>query len=306
MTVDVTTGELTLQCLDGLVNNLNATTLQTMRCNMDIKFIGSGTAVKAIMYCITDYILKSQLKAHVAYATLELAVTKLGSYNPGEDLMTVCTKNMLQKCANSMISWQELSGQFVATYLLDFQDHYMSHRYRKLFWTNFESHLNSQLPSPECYTKIAVHTEDKAAQRIITVDVDDDGNLVKKSPYVLDYVYRGNKMDPLWLWNFIAQVDKVCSKRTWNVEESVEDDTAVWNGDKGLSCSSAIDDMTYQKTTVSFQNAHDEASTHSLAVRHPSAHLIVVPVGPAIPRRDQPHAYPHYCCLMLLLFQPWR
>ena len=49
---------------------------------MDIKFIGSGTLVKAILYYITDYITKSQLKTHVAFAALKLAVRHLGEYNP--------------------------------------------------------------------------------------------------------------------------------------------------------------------------------------------------------------------------------
>jgi len=40
--VDPETGEICLRCLDGMVNNFNATILQAVRCNMDIKFIGSG------------------------------------------------------------------------------------------------------------------------------------------------------------------------------------------------------------------------------------------------------------------------
>ena len=47
---------------------------------MGIKFIGSGASAKAILYYITDYITKSQLGAHVAYAALEPAVGKLGEY----------------------------------------------------------------------------------------------------------------------------------------------------------------------------------------------------------------------------------
>jgi hypothetical protein len=37
------------------------------------------------MYYITDYTTKSQLQAHVAYAALELAVARLGEYDPEED-----------------------------------------------------------------------------------------------------------------------------------------------------------------------------------------------------------------------------
>ena len=57
-----------MQKLDGMVNNFNAVMLRAGRCNMDIKFIGSGGLAKAALYYITDYISKAQLKAHVAYA----------------------------------------------------------------------------------------------------------------------------------------------------------------------------------------------------------------------------------------------
>ena len=59
---------------------------------MDIKFIGLGTSVKAILYYITDYITKSQLKVHIAYAALDFAVSKLREYNPTEDNFMMCAK----------------------------------------------------------------------------------------------------------------------------------------------------------------------------------------------------------------------
>ena len=64
---------------------------------MDIKFIGSGSAAKAILYYITNYITKPQLKMHVAYSALELSVKKLGEYNAGEDELTVQAKKTPSK-----------------------------------------------------------------------------------------------------------------------------------------------------------------------------------------------------------------
>lgn len=151
--VDIETGEICLRCLDGMVNNFNATILEAVRCNMDIKFIGSGASAKAILYYITDYITKSQLKTHVAYAALELAVNKLGVYNPQEDDFTARAKRLLQKCAYSMISHQELSAQQVCSYLMDYEDHFTSHKYNNLYWTSFEKLINDEDPSPECYSK---------------------------------------------------------------------------------------------------------------------------------------------------------
>ncbi|KAF7314095.1 ATP-dependent DNA helicase [Mycena chlorophos] len=157
---DPETGEINLRCLDGLVNNFNATILEAVRNNMDIKFIGSGTSAKAILYYITDYITKSQLKTHVAFAMLELAVKKLGEFKPGEDEISIRGKRLLQKCAYAMISQQELSGQQVASYLLDFEDHFTSHSFRNFHWTPFEASINADDPSPECYvTKKTKTTE---------------------------------------------------------------------------------------------------------------------------------------------------
>ncbi|KAJ7340885.1 hypothetical protein DFH08DRAFT_915682 [Mycena albidolilacea] len=108
---DPETGELSLRCLNGLVNNFNETNIEAIRCNMDIKFIGSGASAKGILYYITDYITKLQLKTHIAFSMLELAVKKLGEVNPFESDQTVRAKKMLQK----------VSAQQVASYLMDFE-----------------------------------------------------------------------------------------------------------------------------------------------------------------------------------------
>ncbi|KAI0059116.1 hypothetical protein BV25DRAFT_1784958, partial [Artomyces pyxidatus] len=143
-TVDAETGEICLRCLDGLVNNFNMTMLEAIRCNMDIKFIGSGASAKAILYYITDYITKSQLKTHVAYAALELAIQKLGVYDAEADDVTVRAKKTLQKCAYALISHQELSAQQVVSYLMDYEDHFTSHKFAGLYWTSFQNFLGQE------------------------------------------------------------------------------------------------------------------------------------------------------------------
>ncbi|KAJ7131266.1 hypothetical protein C8R44DRAFT_613349, partial [Mycena epipterygia] len=148
---DPETGEFELRNLDGLVNNFNATMLESIRCNMDIKFISSGPAAKAILYYITDYITKSQLQTHVAYAALELAATKLGDFDPEADEFSTRARRLLQKCAHAMIAQQEMSGQQVASYIMGFEDHFTSHKYANLYWPSLEALINKERPSPECY-----------------------------------------------------------------------------------------------------------------------------------------------------------
>ncbi|KAJ3880111.1 hypothetical protein F5051DRAFT_302377, partial [Lentinula edodes] len=219
---DPDTGELTMRCLDGLVNNFNETILRAIRCNMDIKFIGSGASAKAVLYYITNYITKSQLKAHVAYAALERAVVKLGTNTSDDTPLILRSKKLLQKCAYSMISEQEISAQQVATYLLGFDINFTSHKYAFLFWTSFESFIEHQRPSPECKTSITTnHTarhaddndensEDDCASCSecesntnvadntpvrengdeVHLDVSKEGTLITKASQVEDYCYR--------------------------------------------------------------------------------------------------------------------
>ncbi|KAI0821064.1 hypothetical protein BC629DRAFT_1578827 [Irpex lacteus] len=159
---DETTGELCLRCLDGMVNNFNATILEAMRCNMDIQFIGSGEGAKAVTYYITNYITKTELKTHVAYAALELAIKRLGSFDsdtieldpskPNEDQYMVYAKRLLRRCAHAILTHQEMSGQQVASFLLGYNDCYTSDKFANLYWPSVERHMESLLPSPECDT----------------------------------------------------------------------------------------------------------------------------------------------------------
>ena len=145
------TGTLVMHRLDGMVNNFNLTISVGTWCNGDIKFMASRDATKSVLYYITDYITKSQLKSHVSFSALEAALKKLGERDPTDTDTELRAKKMLQKCAYSIISHQELLGQQVAAYLKGYGDHYTSHKYRNLYWTAFEKSINIEAPSPECY-----------------------------------------------------------------------------------------------------------------------------------------------------------
>ena len=250
--VDDNTGDVYLRYLDGMVNRFNETMLECVRCNMDIQFVGSGGSAKAILYYITDYITKSQLKTHVAYSALDVAVSKVGEYDPSADDLRLRAKRLLQKCAYSMISHQELSAQQVSSYLLGYGDHYTSHSYWCLYWTSFESLVEKELPSPECYRRTDVlpsagggvdtvttadadevhavddrngdppassgETEDSPEEAVPTVDefmigTDADGNMFPRTNQVDDYRYRPDELGHVCLWDFCAQVDKIQKRK---------------------------------------------------------------------------------------------
>ena len=78
MSFNKETGSVVMHCLDGMVNNYNPTIAIGTCCNGDIKFMTSGDTAKSVLFCITDYITKSQLKLHVSFDALKAALKKLG------------------------------------------------------------------------------------------------------------------------------------------------------------------------------------------------------------------------------------
>ncbi|KAI9059342.1 hypothetical protein FKP32DRAFT_1614245 [Trametes sanguinea] len=229
--IDYETGELTLRILDGLINNYNATILEAMRCNMDIQFIGTGGEAKAVLYYITDYITKSPLKAHVAYAALETAMKKLSSGDANHDLaQTEKSRRLLQKTAFSILANQELSAQQVASYLLDFEDHFTSHRFANLYWRSFENYIDHFYPIEQNRAIVSDVAEDEARNSDdsaphehegtsfveydeVRIGTDVTGAIVELSSQLTDYINRGEALEDTCLWNFVACTRKVLKIR---------------------------------------------------------------------------------------------
>ncbi|KAG1847645.1 hypothetical protein DFJ58DRAFT_717148 [Suillus subalutaceus] len=168
---DPDTGEITLKCLDSLVNHFNASILEAMR-------------------------LQYGYKVHRFRAGCE-------------------SDTMLQKCAHSMISHQELSAQQVCSYLMDFEDHFTSPEYRGLYWTNFESFVEKTTHNYDDDTKGNLDGHDEELEdRPVEGTLDDDGvyveqlqndeirissdkfgNHVPKAVQLMDYLHQDEKFN---------------------------------------------------------------------------------------------------------------
>jgi len=189
-----------MQKTDGMVNNFNSTMLKAIHCNMDIKFIGLGGLAKAALYYITDYISKAQLKAHVAFAMLETTMRKMDNYTVADDDIAAKAKKLLMKCANGLISLQELSAPQVASYILGLEDHFTSHKYQHLFWMSFEAFLNRECPDsdglPDLDDLNPSNSEHEPAtgatsidKDLLSVTVNEEGELISCDDQLADYIY---------------------------------------------------------------------------------------------------------------------
>lgn len=139
-TIDDETGSILLRRLHPRIANYNDLVVFCMKCNMDIKHIGSGEGAKALIYYITDYITKSSLPTYLGLAALMYAIKRTDDkFGHNEDwASSTHTSGALNIIINSMLSRQETSHQQVMSYLVGGGDHYTSHRFRVLHFGTFE------------------------------------------------------------------------------------------------------------------------------------------------------------------------
>ena len=112
--------------------------LEALRCNMDIKHIGSGEGAKALIYYVTDYITKAALPTHLGLAALLYAISRAEErfqetvqWGPSDDTRA------LTVVMNNMLSRREVSHPQAMSYIVGGGDHYTSHRFRNLHLSAF-------------------------------------------------------------------------------------------------------------------------------------------------------------------------
>lgn len=114
---------------------------------MDIKFIWSGGDAKALVYYITDYVTKSNLSFHDTFAIVQNSLDNFyGSLKQNDKLDAIeKSRRLVLRCYNSLASQQELSGVQVASYLMNWNDHYTSHTYQGFSLIQTELYLQAKL-----------------------------------------------------------------------------------------------------------------------------------------------------------------
>ena len=146
-TIDPDTGHISMRRSDPWINNFNEYLIAACRSNMDIKFIWSGNDAKALVYYITDYVTKMSLSCHDTFALVQKSVASFNNLLPqsNTESATERSRKLVLRCYNSLASQQELSGVQVASYLMNWDDHYTTHKFQALYLFQIEQFLQTQL-----------------------------------------------------------------------------------------------------------------------------------------------------------------
>ncbi|CAF1467660.1 unnamed protein product, partial [Rotaria sp. Silwood1] len=155
-TIDPATGHISMRRSDPWINNFNEYLIAACRSNMDIKFIWSGRDAKALVYYITDYVTKMSLSFHDTFALVQKSITSLQNslQQTSNESAIEKSRKLVLRCYNTFASQQELSGVPVVSYLMNWDDHYTTHKFQGLFLIQTERFLQTQLNETRAERKL--------------------------------------------------------------------------------------------------------------------------------------------------------
>ena len=145
--IDPETGHISMRRSDPWINNFNEYIIAACRSNMDIKFIWSGSDAKALVYYITDYVTKMSLSFHDTVALIQKSITSINNslHQTNTESAIEKSRKLVLRCYNTLASQQELSGVQVASYLMNWDDHYTTHKFQGLYLIQTERFLQTEL-----------------------------------------------------------------------------------------------------------------------------------------------------------------
>ncbi|KAJ2913599.1 hypothetical protein MD484_g6811, partial [Candolleomyces efflorescens] len=290
--VDHTTGRIDLKKKDEWMNDVTPVIAGLFRCNTDSTCLLSGTAVKAILGYVTDYITKGWLKTHQVFSTMYDAFSR--KKDPATD-------------ENQKAAKMEIGAPMAALYLLDNPDCYCSHKFKTFYWKNYVSFVQGEWDGmlasqdPQQLTNLSLeqevadsqdvgidrsHVINQVVQDLVDGDIDDTVQ-VKRSNN--SYVGKSTTDDYRWR---PAQHERVCLYEWIQCNVRLNDDSSRSPG--------------RHLAFFNYQPEHPLHQSHSVACDL-DRRAYVVPnfIGPPLPRYDVGDEEFYYCT-MLTFFCPWR
>ncbi|KAJ3820792.1 hypothetical protein F5880DRAFT_1487394, partial [Lentinula raphanica] len=137
--VDSSTGHLFLKKLEPWLNDISPPLTYLIRGNTDVTCLLSGTAIKAAVAYVTDYITKPGLKTHVVFDSLRVIFEKNTDILHGVQTDKDKSRTLMTKMVNLLATKLELGSPMICMYLLQNPDHYTSHTFIPFYWVTFVS-----------------------------------------------------------------------------------------------------------------------------------------------------------------------
>lgn len=294
-------GRVYLMKKEKYINSVTPVVVYGFGCNTDSTSLGSGTAVKATVGYIADYVVKMSLKTYQIFSSIydvfERQTGLVDSVRSGD---SEAGRKLILKLANNLTSKIEIGGPMAAMYLLQNPDHYTSHSFVPLYWKTYvldvlrswevaDTSIRTDGQGHELATQTSFDSVDAPEQEVEdsgAQSIEEDNVLISRAggyfvsrSSVDDYKFRPDEMDGVCLYEWVQ-----CNSRK------------------------LIKTLTNKSSTPHYRYRPEHGLYHSHVVAFdPRRKFRVVPtlISSFLPRSDCDDR-DFYCTTMLTLFAPWR
>jgi hypothetical protein len=301
-TVDKETGSIDMKKKEPWLNTFTPIITYLFRCNTDVTCLFSGTAIKAVILYVSDYITKAPLKTHVIFEAIKSIFTKNTELICGTLPSREKARRLMSKIVNLLSTKLEMGAPMISMYLLQNPDHYTSHKFIPFYWKSFVTEARKHWH----------HSEESFEPDKIAL-MKKKGKIIGLSP-VFDYIYRSSDLEEMNLYEWIRRCErkKISKKQSGTAKKNStllfeqqsepEDDNRLSPPVKKLNQSKQSKS---KYATYHFLQTHPLHDTHYIQVADLNDKIAANFIGGPLPRMDQGDRE-YYCSTMLTFFKPWR
>ena len=334
--VDPKTGALNVKKGEAWINTLTPLVTFLLRCNTDVTSLLSGTAIKAIVAYISDYVTKPGLKTHTIFDAIKSVFDRSSEMLSGTLKQKDKARKILTQTVNFLTAKMEIGGPMSCLYLLGNPDHYTSHKFVPVYWKNYVREVLKSWRSEE-------DLEQTMPEKVV-IQKGQSGEYIGFSS-VHDYLYRPKIYEDrtMYEWVQMASRIKVSKSQKHDVDidddeldlipaevktskskpskvqeyqsEAESDDLNLKDNDTPIDDNFIIDNNENQNIESDteknieklqpFLKDHPLYKTHKVHFDEKKNQAVPNFVGGSLPRCDRGDRE-YYCATMLTLFKPWR
>jgi len=267
----------------------------------------SGTAIKATVAYISDYVTKPGLKTYTIFDTIRSVFEKNSEMLGGTQKRKDKARSLVTKIVNALTAKLEIGGPMASLYLLGNPDHYTNRDFVVFYWKGYVAEV----------LKAWKQDGDVQLDKVILLK-NVDGEYIGLST-VDDYKYRPYELNNKSLYDWIRistrlKRTRAEQKRFQSVKYGDVKLLVAFDIDKGVDTEFEIDSKQSYSDQYSdkdelhgkyaFLQNHPLYETHQVRISE-SKNLIPNFAGGSLPRCDRGDRE-YYCTTMLTLFKPWR
>ena len=207
--VDPKTGALNLKKGEAWMNTVTPVLTYLLRSNTDVTSLLSGTAIKAIVAYVSDYITKPGLKTYSIFDIIKSVFDKNSEMIGGTLKRREKARKIITQIVNSLTAKMEIGGPMASLYILGNPDHYTDHKFIPFYWRGYVREVLNAWEGISTNDKIS-DLDDVLDKVVINKNRGEFVGLSK----VNDYVYRPSMYESVSLYDWIRLSNKSAKGRS--------------------------------------------------------------------------------------------